>query len=118
GGYLERRLRSISNSAQAIICGDIRQRMPASPRRDEFDQLSLTLNRMLDRVEGLLENLRQVSSDIAHDLRTPLSRLRTRLEQGALDREADAGDAVLDDAIERVDEVLSLFAAILRIAEV
>ena len=119
GGYLERRLRSISRSAEAIIGGDIRQRMPVGPRRDEFDQLAATLNRMLDRIEGLLENLRQVSSDIAHDLRTPLSRLRTRLEQGALDRnQADAGDAVLEDAIQRIDEVLSLFAAILRIAEV
>lgn len=118
GGYLERRLRSISRSAEAIIGGDIRQRMPVGPRRDEFDQLAATLNRMLDRIEGLLENLRQVSSDIAHDLRTPLSRLRTRLEQGALDRNPDADDSVLEDAIRRIDEVLSLFAAILRIAEV
>ncbi|HKC02383.1 MAG TPA: ATP-binding protein [Sphingomicrobium sp.] len=118
GEYLERRLRSISRSAEAIIGGDIRQRMPVGPRRDEFDQLAATLNRMLDRIEGLLENLRQVSSDIAHDLRTPLARLRARLEQGALDRNADAGDGLLEDAIERIDEVLSLFAAILRIAEV
>jgi signal transduction histidine kinase len=116
GGFLERRLRSISRSAEAIIAGDIRQRMSVSPRRDEFDQLASTLNRMLDRIENLLENLRQVSSDVAHDLRTPLSRLRTRLEQGALDRRGD--DAVLEDAIRRVDELLSLFAAILRIAEV
>ena len=77
--------RSISNSAKAIIGGDIRQRMPVGPRRDEFDEVAITLNRMLDRIEGLLENLRQVSSDVAHDLRTPLSRLRTRLEQGVLE---------------------------------
>jgi signal transduction histidine kinase len=119
GGYLEQRLRSISNSAQAIIGGDIRQRMPVSRRRDEFDQVAITLNRMLDRIEGLLENLRQVSSDIAHDLRTPLSRLRTRLEQGMLDHlAAGETDAVLEDALHRIDEVLSLFGAILRIAEV
>ena len=117
GGYLKRRLRSISRSAEAIIGGDIRERMPVSPRRDEFDQVALTLNRMLDRVEGLLDNLRQVSSDIAHDLRTPLSRLRTRLEQGALETPGVA-DGILEDAIRQVDEVLSLFAAILRIAEV
>jgi signal transduction histidine kinase len=119
GGYLERRLRSISNSAEAIIGGDIRQRMPVGPRRDEFDRVAITLNRMLDRIEGLLENLRQVSSDIAHDLRTPLSRLRTRLEQGALDHSAE-GEAgtVLEDAVHRIDDVLSLFGAILRIAEV
>jgi signal transduction histidine kinase len=119
GSYLERRLRSISSSAEAIIGGDTRKRMPVGPRRDEFDQVAITLNRMLDRIEGLLENLRQVSSDIAHDLRTPLSRLRTRLEQGALDHSAggEAG-AVLEDAVRRIDDVLSLFAAILRIAEV
>jgi hypothetical protein len=118
GGYLERRLRSISRSAEAIIGGDIRQRMPVGPHRDEFDQLAATLNRMLDRIEGLLENLRQVSSDIAHDLRTPLSRLRTRLEQSALEGKDCDTSLVLEDAIRRVDEVLSLFAAILRIAEV
>jgi signal transduction histidine kinase len=119
GGYLERRLRAISRSAEAIIGGDIRQRMTVSPRGDEFDQLAATLNRMLDRIEGLLENLRQVSSDIAHDLRTPLSRLRTRLEQGALESGGKASaQAVLQDAIGRIDEVLSLFSAILRIAEV
>jgi signal transduction histidine kinase len=117
GGYLEQRLKSMSNSAQAIIAGDIRQRMPVSPRRDEFDQVAITLNRMLDRIEGLLENLRQVSSDIAHDLRTPLSRLRTRLEQGMLENSSEAGP-VLEDALRRIDEVLSLFGAILRIAEV
>jgi signal transduction histidine kinase len=92
--------------------------MPVSGRRDEFDELASTLNRMLDRIENLVENLRQVSSDIAHDLRTPLARLRTRLERGS--QNADAGDqaGVFDDAIRRVDDVLSLFAAILRISEV
>jgi signal transduction histidine kinase len=119
GNYLRRRLRSISGAAEAIIGGDIRERMPVSSRRDEFDQLASTLNRMLDRIEGLLENLRQVSSDVAHDLRTPLARLRNRLEQGASHSAGGSVDAaVLEDAIVRVDEVLSLFAAILRIAEV
>lgn len=119
GAYLRRRLNSISGGAEAIIAGDIRGRMPVGPRRDEFDQLAATLNRMLDRIEGLLDNLRQVSSDIAHDLRTPLARLRNRLEQGASECAGEGpASAVLEDAIHRVDEVLSLFAAILRIAEV
>jgi signal transduction histidine kinase len=114
GGYLRRRLYSISASAEAIIGGDIRKRMPVTPRRDEFDQLARTLNRMLDRIEGLLENLRQVSNDIAHDLRTPLARLRNNLERGSV----DGADAVVGNAIKHVDEVLALFAAILRLAEV
>jgi signal transduction histidine kinase len=114
GSYLRARLHSISGSAEAIIRGDIRQRMPLSERRDEFDELASTLNRMLDRIEGLLENLRQVSSDIAHDLRTPLARLRNRLERGG----GEDAQSVIADAIGQVDDVLSLFAAMLRIAEV
>jgi signal transduction histidine kinase len=116
GSYLQRRLHSISSSAEAIIRGDIRRRMPVGPRKDEFDRLAATLNRMLDRIEGLLDNLRQVSGDIAHDLRTPLARLRNRLERGALDP-SDAG-TLIAEAIGQVDDVLSLFAAILRVAEV
>lgn len=116
GGYLRERLWSISRSAEAIIGGDIRQRMPVSNRDDEFDQLAATLNRMLDRIEGLLENLRQVSSDIAHDLRTPLARLRNRLEQQPLDQ--SQSETLIGDAIHQLDDVLSLFGAILRIAEV
>ena len=112
--YLQRRLRSLSRTAEAIIGGDIRERMPLSSRRDEFDQLAATLNRMLDRIEGLLDNLRQVSSDIAHDLRTPLARLRNRLERGSNEDPRGA----IEEAIKQVDDVLSLFAAILRIAEV
>ena len=116
GAYLRQRLNGISGAAKVIIAGDIRERMPTSGRGDEFDQLAETLNRMLDRIEGLLENLRQVSSDVAHDLRTPLSRLRTQLERS---RQSPADPAaVIDGAIAQLDEVLSLFAAILRIAEV
>ena len=115
GSYLQRRLHSISSSAEAIIAGDIRSRMPVSPRNDEFDQLAVTLNRMLDRIDGLLDNLRQVSSDVAHDLRTPLARLRNHLDRGS---RASNDDALIPDAIRQVDEVLSLFAAILRVAEV
>lgn len=112
--YLQRRLQSISQTAEAIIAGDTRERMPLSKRQDEFDQLAATLNRMLDRIDGLLANLRQVSSDVAHDLRTPLARLRNRLEHGGKEHPSP----VIGDAIRQVDDVLSLFAAILRIAEV
>jgi signal transduction histidine kinase len=116
GSYLKRRLDAISNTAKMIIAGDIRERMPTSGNGDEFDQLASTLNRMLDRIEGLLDNLRQVSSDVAHDLRTPLSRLRTQLERSKhLDTDPSE---IVEGAIDQLDQVLSLFAAILRIAEV
>lgn len=116
GAYLRRRLNMISTTAKSIIAGDIRGRMPVSGRGDEFDQLAKTLNRMLDRIEDLLENLRQVSNDVAHDLRTPLSHLRTRLERARSSGETPS--EVFDDAIGQLDRVISLFAAILRIAEV
>ncbi len=116
GSYLRRRINSIGNTAKVIIAGDIRERMPVSDSGDEFDELARTLNRMLDRIEGLLDNLRQVSSDVAHDLRTPLSRLRTHLESGKQVR-ADP-KKVVEGAIAQLDHVLALFAAILRISEV
>lgn len=118
GSYLRRRLQSISDGAITIIGGDIRGRMPVGPRHDEFDQLALTLNRMLERIEGLLTNLRQVSSDIAHDLRSPLTRLRNRLEEGVAAAQGSTSQHLIEETIGRVDEVLSLFASILRIAEV
>ncbi len=116
GSYLKRRLDGITGTAKVIIGGDIRERMPITGRGDEFDQLASTLNRMLDRIEGLLDNLRQVSSDVAHDLRTPLSRLRTQLERSQ-QPQVDPKE-IVEGAITQVDQVLSLFSAILRIAEV
>jgi signal transduction histidine kinase len=119
GGYLRGRLSRISGTALAIVAGDLDHRIRVSARNDEFDQLGAILNAMLDRIARLLENLRQVSSDVAHDLRTPLARLRGQIE-AALDGDQDA--AVLRLSLKRSlaqsDELLSLFAAILRIAEV
>ena len=119
GGYLRSRLGRISGTAQAIVSGHIDQRVPVGPRRDEFDQLSLALNAMLDRIARLLDNLRQVSSDVAHDLRTPLARLRNQLEEAVADpRGGRAHTAALERAIEQSDALLALFAAILRISEI
>ena len=110
--YLRRRLGVISATANAIVSGDFVQRMPIGADRDEFDTVALALNAMLDRIAGLMENLRQVSSDVAHDLRTPLLRLRNRLEQ------VGSVDGAAERAIEQGDELLKLFGSILRIAEV
>ncbi|GAA0335178.1 ATP-binding protein [Sphingomonas oligophenolica] len=119
GSYLRRRLARISGTAQAIVSGDLERRVPVGARGDEFDELALVLNAMLDRIAHLLENLRQVSGDVAHDLRTPLARLRNQLAE-ALDGKGDAAAvrAALERAIGQSDELLSLFAAILRISEV
>ncbi|GAO40940.1 putative two-component histidine kinase [Sphingomonas changbaiensis NBRC 104936] len=117
GGYLRDRLGAISGAAEGVVAGHLGARMPVSERGDEFDRLASSLNAMLERIEGLLENVRQVSSDIAHDLRTPLARLRNQLERG-LGGDPAAQHAVIEEGIHRVDDVLALFAAILRIAEI
>jgi signal transduction histidine kinase len=119
GTYLRSRLGRISGTAQAIVAGDLDRRIPVSGRNDEFDRLGSALNAMLDRIARLLENLRQVSSDVAHDLRTPLARLRGQIE-AALDGDEDPAGLrhALKRALAQSDELLSIFAAILRIAEV
>jgi signal transduction histidine kinase len=112
GHYLRRRLGAISGTAQAIVAGRLDLRVPVGPGGDEFDEVALALNAMLDRIAALMTNLRQVSSDVAHDLRTPLLRLRNQLEQiGKVEGAAPR-------AIELGDEMLRLFSAILRISEV
>jgi len=119
GGFLHQKVGRIAMTAEAIISGDLLKRMTIGPRHDEFDQLSHTLNRMLDKIASLLGNLRQVSGDIAHDLRTPLTRLRNHLERAVVGPDdPSAQREALRSAIERTDEVLALFTAILRISEI
>ena len=119
GTYLRARLERIGGTARAIVAGDLASRAPVGPRGDEFDRLAASLNAMLDRIAALMDNLRQVSGDVAHDLRTPLARLRAGLE-AAIDGSNDPvrQRAALSEALARSDEVLSLFASILRISEV
>lgn len=119
GSYLRQRLEAVVATAQAIAGGDFGSRVPLSARGDEFDRLGRALNAMLDQIVQLLENLRQVSSDVAHDLRTPLARLRVEIElarSGAKDTASQ--HEALDRALHQSDELLRLFSAILRISEV
>ena len=124
GGFLmsaalRRRIDAITGTAEAIIGGDLSRRMSISRSHDEFDRLSATLNQMLDRIDGLMSNLRQVSSDIAHDLRTPLTRLRQKLDLADASRQdVTALQGALDEAGAHADELLTLFTAILSISEV
>lgn len=110
--YLVNRLKPITATADAIVTGDIEWRVPVASDGDEFDEAGRAFNLMLDRIAGLMENLRQVSSDIAHDLRKPLIRLL--LQTDRLGRTDGAEQRVL----ELGDEMLMLFTSILRIAEV
>src|SRR5690348_4688125 len=99
--------------------GDVWRRIPLRSTGNEFDLLAASLNAMLDRIQGLMSGLQQVSSDIAHDLRTPLTRLRQRLEL-AKRRDLTVADLheVLAHSIQQVDSILETFGALLRIAQI
>jgi len=116
---LLRRVDGVTRTAEAIIGGDLSQRIALTGSGDDFDRLSTTLNTMLDRIHDLLENLRQVSNDIAHDLRTPLARLRQQLED-ARNHASAPGDyeRAIDRAIVEADGLLDTFSALLRIAQI
>lgn len=123
GGWLMsagvvRRIEAINEVGREIMDGDLSRRVPSDGSGDEFDQLAVNLNRMLARIEALMASVRQVSDNIAHDLRTPLSRLHTKLSQ-LRDTDLPSGSAVgVDAAINDAEELLSAFNALLRIARV
>jgi signal transduction histidine kinase len=114
---VQRRFAAMSAVAEAISDGDLKQRMAVRAGGDDLDQLGSTMNRMLDRIGGLMDSLRQVSSDVAHDLRTPLTRLRQRLEAALASPQADAR-AAIEASMGDLDAILSTFAALLRIAQI
>ena len=112
-----RRLEAINQTSREIMEGDLSRRVPTVGSDDDFDKLASNLNRMLERIEALMTAVHQVSDNIAHDLRTPLTRLRTRLEQIRGDKEASASEQI-DQAIEDAEELLATFNALLRIARI
>lgn len=114
---LLRRVETIRRTAEAIIAGDLSQRIPVRGSNDDFDRLSDTLNRMLDRIRELMESLREVSADLAHQLKTPLARLRQRLESALNDPERTS-NRELESAVAQVDEILSTFSALLRVVQI
>jgi len=118
GHIVHLRLAALRDTARGIMDGDLGRRMPHAGSDSEFDQLAGELNRMLDRISALLDTLRQVSSDIAHDLRTPLTRLRASLETAAGAAETSHAQSAVRAAIAEADEALDLFAAILAISEI
>ena len=113
------RVDAISRTAEAIIGGDLARRIPVRGTGDDLDRLAGTLNRMLDRIAALIDSLHQVSSDVAHDLRTPLSRLYQRLEDARTHaRSAAEYELAVDAAMRDAEGLLDTFAALLRIAQV
>lgn len=112
------RLDVINRTSRQIMGGDLSRRVPVTPAGDEFDDLSENLNRMLDRIERLLHGMREVSDNVAHDLRSPLNRLRNRLELAAMRQPVDSETArELEGAVQETDRLIGTFNALLLIAE-
>lgn len=118
----QRFLRSIDRinaTSRAIMRGQLKERIPVYDTSDEIDKLAANLNQMLDGNQALLELLKQVSTNIAHDLRTPMARLRQHLEESvSAARTVEDYRAVIGEAIDEIDSILATFSALLRIAQI
>lgn len=123
GWYLLRRrplkrIRAVQASAELIVAGDLTHRLPLSARRDELDMLADIVNAMLDRIERLMHEVKGVCDNIAHDLRTPLTRLRAQLYRIRQQSGDDSMQAeALDQAIGETDTLMARFRGLLRISE-
>jgi len=115
-----RRIEAINATSDAIVrSGDLSRRIPQRGSNDDLDRLSGNLNGMLHRIEELMTGVRQVSDSIAHDLRTPLTRLRNRLELARIhDGSENSQRETVDSALEEVDDILNTFNALLRISRI
>ncbi|HLX81149.1 MAG TPA: HAMP domain-containing sensor histidine kinase [Burkholderiales bacterium] len=124
GGLLVRRvvlsrIDRINQTAARIMQGDLSHRLPLSRRDDEFNTLSRIINRMLDQTEQLVHGVRNVSNSIAHDLRTPLTELRSRLEELVILRPPnEEALAEIEAAVADVDRVIDIFNALLRLSKI
>jgi signal transduction histidine kinase len=114
-----RRIDAITATTIRIRDGGLRSRVPTKGNNDEFDRLALNINAMLDSIQDLTRNIQQVSTGIAHDLRTPLSRLRNTLDiMGANNGNKAATEKMIDGAIGELEVVLETFDALLRIGQI
>ncbi|WP_426139831.1 sensor histidine kinase [Pseudomonas sp. DWP3-1-2] len=113
-----RRIRGIQASAEAIVAGDLTRRLPVSTRRDELDMLAVIVNAMLDRIEELMNEVKGVCDNIAHDLRTPLTRLRAQLYRIQQQSPEDSLVAAqMGQVIAEADTLMARFRGLLRISE-
>jgi signal transduction histidine kinase len=113
------RIDAINVTSSAIMAGRLKERIPIKGTSDEMDQLSANLNRLFDSNQKLLESLKQVTTNIAHDLRSPLSRLRQGLESARISGGAkNVYETAIDVGIEEADRLLAIFSGLLRIAQI
>ncbi|MBB4065706.1 sensor histidine kinase [Gellertiella hungarica] len=113
-----RRIDRISDASKKIMAGDLAQRLPVSGSGDEFDRLSLSLNEMLERIGRLNEGLRQVSDNIAHDLKTPLTRLKNRANEALAAGDEEARRQSLEGIQAEADQIIRTFDSLLMISRV
>lgn len=115
--WLLSRIDRVNRTSQQILRGDLSRRVPLDGSNDEFDRLAGNLNAMLDRIEDLIAGMHSVTDNIAHDLRSPISRLRSRLEVTLLsERDPETYREALQDSIAEADQILATFNALLDIA--
>jgi signal transduction histidine kinase len=113
------RLSEVNRRIQRIAAGDLRERLPTRGGNDPFDQLAVSVNRMLGEIETLIQEIAGIGDNIAHDLRTPLTRVRVRLERGReRAKTLEELRAVADQSIAGLDQSLTIITALLRIAEI
>ena len=113
------RIEQINATSRAIMQSGLDKRIPLRGTSDEWDRVAENLNLMLDRIETLMGEVKQVSDNVAHDLRTPLTRMRGRLERAYHgERASDADQALIGDTIADLDSVLRIFSSIMRIAQI
>jgi signal transduction histidine kinase len=121
GGFLMsrnflRRVDAITDASRTIMAGDLSQRMPVAGSNDELDRLAGSLNEMLSQIERLMAGMKEVSSNVAHDLKTPLTRLRARAEAALRSTSSDEHRTALQQTISESDKLLQTFNALLSIA--
>ncbi|TYC51985.1 HAMP domain-containing histidine kinase [Rhodobacterales bacterium] len=114
-----KRIDDLSATSRMIMNGNLSERLRIAGNDDEFDRLAVNLNAMLDRIEILMQSMKDVTDNIAHDLKTPLTRLQTRIETALREGKGEAGyRAALEATLDESDQLLRIFNALLRIARV
>ena len=112
-----RRVETINATSRKIMSGSLSERVPVTKRNDEFDGLATSLNQMLDRIEQLMQGMKEVTDNVAHDLKTPLTRLRNKAESALRDGQDEANRReALETTIEESDKLIKTFNALLMIA--
>jgi signal transduction histidine kinase len=113
------RIESINIISRAIMETGLGRRIPIRGTQDEWDQLARNLNSMLDRIETLMAEVKQVSDNVAHDLRTPLARMRGRLEKASIEKNApDHDQSLISETMADLDDVLRMFSSLTRISQI